>query len=166
MEKSRFTQFYRANVTRIYKFVYFRVNGCKELAQDLTQDIFIKVFEAFDRYDPLISQSSWLFTIARNHLINQHAKTRPGVSLEDVEGTLWASQDFRQRFARNFDERKLMEAIAKLSAEDAQLVRMKYLEGWPFEDLAEMLGKSSGALRVQATRALKKLRSLLKNPNS
>lgn len=166
MEKSQFTQFYRTNVTRIYKFVYFRVGGAKELAQDLTQEIFIKVFEAFDRYDPAISQSSWLFTIARNHLINHHAKTRPGVSLEDVEGTLWAAEDYRQNFARDFDQRKLLEVVSKLPAEDGALIRMKYLEGWPFEELAQYFKKSSGSLRVQAGRVLKKLKSLLKNPNS
>ncbi len=166
MHKRHFAKFYETYVDRIYKFVFYRVGGNKALAQDLTQDVFLKAFEAFDRYDPTVSEVSWLYTIARNHLINTHAKTRPGVDLEEVEGTKWVSQDFRQVFASRHDEQKLLAAINQLSAEEAKLVRMKYLEGWTFDDLEEVFDKKSGALRVQATRALKKLKALLKNPHA
>lgn len=166
MDKRHFTAFYHSYVDRIYKFVFYRVGGDKPLAQDLTQDVFLKAFEAFDRYDPAISETSWLYTIARNHVINYHAKLRPGVTLEEIEGIVWVSEDGRERFSRRHDEKKLLEAIGRLPAEDAQLIRMKYLEGWPFEDLAEFFQKKSGTLRVQAMRALKKLKLYLKNPHA
>lgn len=164
MDKRHFTQFYNDYAERIYKFVYYRVSGNKELAQDLTQDIFVKAFQAFDRYDPAISQTSWLYTIARNHVMNHHAKTRPGVSLEDVEGSVWTSEDFRHRLSNQHDEEKLLVSMVHLSVDDAKLLRMKYLEGWTFEDLEEIFQKKSGALRVQARRALNKLKPHLKNP--
>jgi RNA polymerase sigma-70 factor (ECF subfamily) len=162
MEKHEFARFYKTHFERIYKFVYFRVGGRKEVAQDLTQDVFLKAFQAFDRYDPAISQSSWIYTIARNHVINHHAKTKPGVDLEEVEGSLSASVDMRETFAMNYEEKQLCEAMGKLPKEDADLVRMKYLEGWQFDELAEIIGKNSGALRVQARRAIKKLYEILK----
>lgn len=166
MDKRHFERFYTTYMTRIYKFVYFRVGGNRALAQDLTQDVFMKAYEAFDRYDPSVSQVSWIYTIARNHLVNHHAKTRPGVDLEEIEGTLLASEDARERFATRHDEKVLLEALNSLSKEDAELVRRKYLEGWSFEDLEQMMGKTSGALRVQASRALKKLKACMKNPYS
>jgi len=166
MERRHFTAFYHSYVDRIYRFVFYRVGGDKQLAQDLTQDVFLKAFEAFERYDPAKSETSWLYTIARNHLINHHAKTRPGVALEEIEGSVWASEDARERFCQRHDEKKLLEAIAALSPEDAQLIRMKYLEGWSFDDLAESFEKKSGTLRVQARRALKKLKLHLQNPNA
>ncbi len=135
------------------------------MAEDLTHEIFLKAFEAFERYDPTRGEAAWLYTIARHHLINHHAKTHPTVDLEDVEGTVWASEDVRERLANGFDERCLFAAMEKIPAEDARLVRMKYLEGWAFDDLAQVFDKTSVALRVQAGRALKKLRSQLKNPN-
>lgn len=161
MEKRQFTRFYNSYKERIYKFVYFRVGGNKELAQDLTQDIFIKAFEAFGRYDPAISATSWLYTIARNHVINFHAKQHPGITLEQIENSLWVADDARERYASRQDERAVWEALLHLPREDALLIRMKYLEGWTFEDLVEPLQKSSGALRVQAGRALKKLKMQL-----
>lgn len=162
MEKRAFARFYKLNFERIYKFVYFRVGANKELAQDLTQDVFLKAFQAFDRYDPAVSQSSWIYTIARNHVINHHAKTKPGVDLEEIEGSIFASVDLRETYAMNHEEKQLLEAMEKLPKEDAQLLRMKYLEGWPFDELTEVFGKNSGALRVQARRAIKKVRALLK----
>ena len=158
MEKRRFTEFYRKYLKRVYKFVLFRVGNDRRLAEDLTQDIFIKAFEAFDRYDPTVSEASWIYTIARNHIINDHAKTRPGVSLEEIEGMKIVSHDGRETFAKHHMEIRILEVVDAMPLADAQLVRMKYLEGWEFDDLAEILGKKSGALRVQAMRALKKIR--------
>ncbi len=162
MDKKCFANFYDSYLKRIYRFVYFRVGMDRALAEDVTQEIFLKAFEAFERYDPARGETAWLYTIARHHLINHHAKTHPGISLEDVEGTVWASEDARERMAVGYDERRLLEAINHLSEEDARLVRMKYLEGWSFEDLTEVFEKSSAALRVQAGRVLKKIRAQLK----
>ncbi len=164
MAKPSFEAFYAANVKRIYAFVYFRIGGRKAMAEDLVQDIFLKAFEAFDRYDPERGASAWIYTIARNHVINSMAKDRPGVDIEDVLDSVAISEDGRERMALNEDERHLLEAIDKLPEDDAQLVRMKYLEGWNFDDLAQVVGKTPGALRVQASRAVKKLKSLMKKP--
>lgn len=162
MKSADFEAFYHGHVERVYRFVFYRVGGQVDLAEDMTQDIFLKAFEAFERYDPSKSKSAWIYTIARNHLINHHAKTRPQVDVEEVGDMLLLSEDGRERFAKNDEERRLLEGIATLEEEEARLIRMKYLEGWGFDDLAEVFEKTSGALRVQAGRALKKLKSTLK----
>lgn len=162
MQAQAFEAFYHAYASRVYRFVFYRVGARVELAQDLTQEIFLKAFEAFERYDPAKGKSAWIYTIARNHLINHHAKERPQVDIEEMCDSLWLSQDGRESFARDDQERRLLLQLDALEAEEARLVRMKYLEGWSFEDLAEVFGKTSGALRVQAGRALKKLRGKIK----
>jgi RNA polymerase sigma-70 factor (ECF subfamily) len=161
MEKLAFDAFYRAFAKRIYAFVYFRVGGNKAVAEDLVQDIFLKAFEAYDRFDPAKGKSAWIYTIARNHVINSMAKQRPSVDLEEVEGMAIASADGREHMAIADDERRLLQAIEALGEEEAQLLRMKYLEGWSFDELAEIMEKTPGALRVQASRALKKLKKTL-----
>ena len=162
MDRKNYPQFYRKNVQRIYRFLYYRLGGDKETAQDLTQDVFIKALEAFDRYDEKISASAWIFTIARNHLINHFNRKRPGVPLEDIENTLWDQDDWVARAELKHDERRLLEAMKKLPKDDAELIWYKHLEGWQYDELAEKLGKSSGALRVRAHRALGALRKILK----
>ncbi len=163
MDKRHFPDFYRQNVTKVYRFVYFRVHGDKHLAEDLTQDVFMKALQAFETFDPEISQTSWIFTIARNHLINHMDKQRPTVSLEDVQEVLPDKLDAMERLALKHDEQRLIMALKALPAEDAELVRLKYLEGWAYEEIAEQTGKTAGSLRVQAHRALKALKSSLKH---
>lgn len=162
MERKHFPEFYRTNVKRVYRFLYYRVGGDKEVAEDLTQDVFLKALNAFDRYDPAVSESSWIYTIARNHLINHVQKQHPGVELETIENTDWDKVDWAERLSASHDEKRLLQAISKLPGEDAEIVRLKYLEGWPYEDIAEKLGKTAGALRVQAHRTLKELKKILK----
>lgn len=164
MDKRHFERFYEEYFERIYRFVFYRVGGNREHVRDLTQDIFLKAFEAFDRYDPTQSHSAWIYTIARNHVINVYAKTRPGITLEEVEGSIHASHDPRHTYLLHQEEITLHVAIESLPLEDARLLRMKYLEGWSFDDLSVAFEKSSGALRVQAGRALKKMQSLLRSP--
>jgi RNA polymerase sigma-70 factor (ECF subfamily) len=94
-EKKDFLAFYRAHVERIYKFVYFRVGSNKETAEDLVQDIFLKAYEAHDRYDPEKSLSAWIFTIARNTVINHYAKRKADVTLEEIESAPIVSADAR-----------------------------------------------------------------------
>lgn len=162
MDRKHFPEFYRSNVKRVYRFLFYRVSGNKEMAEDLTQDVFVKALGAFERYDPAVSETSWILTIARNHLINQLQKQRPGVDLEEIENTIWDRVDWGEKMALNYDQKRLLHAIEQLPVEDVKLVRLKYLEGWPYEDIAQEIGKNAGALRVQAYRALKVLRKILK----
>ena len=162
MEQRHFPDFYRTNLKRIYRYLYFRVKGNKEVAEDLAQDVFLKAYAAFESYDPEVSQSSWIFTIARNHLINYVEKTRPGASLEEIENTLWDRESWDDKMASIHDHQRMMDALRKLPSEDREIVHLKYLEGWSYDEIAEKLTKNTGALRVQAFRALKVLKGILK----
>lgn len=162
MDRNDFVSFYNKYVDKIYKYVFFRVGGSRELAEDLTQDIFTKALDAFDRYDPSISQSAWIYTIARNHIINHAQKQRPQMDMEDAESEISLAVDWVSAVELSYERGRLTDALKELPDHEATLVRMKYLEGWKFADLEDVLGTSSGTLRVQATRILKKLRSILK----
>jgi len=132
------------------------------MAEDLTQGVFMKALGAFESYDPEISASAWIFTIARNHLINSLQKEKGNVPLEDIEQTLWDRVDLSDRMALSFDEKRLFEALSQIPADDAEIIRLKHLEGWEYEDIAQIKGKTSGALRIQVHRALKSLKAILK----
>lgn len=162
MDAKHFPEFYRSNVKRIYRFLYFRVKGNKDVAEDLTQDVFLKALKAFESYDPKVSESSWLYTIARNHLINYVQKERPGASLEEIENTVWDREQWDDKLASNYDQGRLLKAIEKLPFDDRKIVQLKYIEGWSYEEIAPIIGKNAVALRVQSFRALKTLKKILK----
>jgi len=64
-------------------------------------------------------------------------------------------------FSRNQKELRLHQAIADLSEEQRDAIRLRYIEGWPTKQIAEKLGKSDGAIRVLLTRTLGRLQELL-----
>jgi len=162
MDAKHFPEFYRSNVKRIYRFLYFRVKGNREVAEDLTQDVFVKALKAFESYDPKVSESSWLYTIARNHLINYVQKERPGTGLDEIENTMWDREPWDEKMSSKHDVARLMEAIQLLPDDDRKLVHLKYIEGWSYEEISPILGKNAVALRVQSFRALKALKHILK----
>lgn len=159
--KPTFVAFYEAHLTRIYAFVFFRVGGRKEVAEDLVQEIFVKAFEAYDRYDPSVSEFAWIYTIARNHLATHFTRQREMIDVEDIADDARFSKDAREHLARSFDEQTLLQALETLPPDQADLIQKKYLEGWSFDDLAAQFKKSSGSLRVQCVRILRKLEKQL-----
>lgn len=162
MDKKFYLDFYKLNVDRVYRYLFYRVGGNKEVAEDLTQDVFMKALAAFESYDPKISESSWIFTIARNHLINHHQKTKPTVCLDEIENSFWDSLESNEKYCSNFDEKRLFKALKQLPPEDAELIRLKYLEGWSYDELTDKFGKNAGNLRVKAHRTLKVIKGILK----
>lgn len=162
MNKKHFPDFYRNHVKQVYKFLLFRLQGNREMAEDLTQDVFIKALNAFESYDPEKSQSSWILTIARNHLINTLQKEKGNIPLEEVELILSDPKTLSEKLALRFEEEQLLQAIQQLPQEDAQLIRMKHLEGWDYDEIALQTKKTAGALRIQAHRAIKALSKILK----
>jgi len=157
MDKHAFEQFYKANVDRIYRYVFFRVGRNVTVAEDLVSEIFMKALKHFHKYDPKISQSAWIYRIAQNHLANYFRDQKKDVDLEDVSFTL-VGEDGRRVFETREEEMKLYEALNALEPDDRKLVTMKYLEGYSYKDMALIIEKKSDALKVATHRAMKKLK--------
>ena len=156
--KALFERFYRQNIDRIYRYVFFRVGRNKEVAEDLVSEIFLKAYAAFSSFDESVSHSAWIYRIAHNHLANYYRDRKQTVDLDQIVEAVGeiGSETMEQRESETALER----ALGSLAADDRRLVTMKYLEGYGYEDMASILGKSAGALKVATHRAMKKLKSL------
>ena len=158
-QRRKFAKFYKANIDRIYRFVFFRVQD-QAIAEDLTSEIFLKALNAFDRYDVKQSRSAWLYTIARNHLINYYRDKKQEIDIDKIEFEL-VGEDGRETMERLSAVEVIKRAVNKLSKNEQQLVTMKHLQGYTYSEMAEILGKSHNALKVATHRALKKLKLLV-----
>ena len=67
-----FTDFYHEYKHKAHRFTLYRVGGDQNLAEDLTSDIFLKAFERFKTYDSTYAFCTWIFTIARNTIIDHY----------------------------------------------------------------------------------------------
>jgi len=160
MEKTDFRRFYKKHVDKVYRFVYFRVGNNRDVAEDLTSEIFMKALNAFAKYDPAKSESAWINTIARNHLINHY---RDRKDLDDIDDYAFKleGEDGEETAVVNEETQFLQKALSELQPKEKLVVEMKYLEGYRYKDIGKILGKTAGAVRVEAHRAIVKLKKLL-----
>ena len=83
-DEAAFVALYGAYATPIYRFFSFRVAG-RELAEDLTQQVFVKMIEQLPSYRPQGAPfAAWVFRIARNIWIDQHRTSHPAAPLESL----------------------------------------------------------------------------------
>lgn len=157
--KSEFERFYRENIDRIYRYVFFRVGRNREVAEDLVSEIFLKAHKAFETFDETVSKSAWIYRIAHNHLANHYRDRKHDVDIEDVALTL-VGEDGNKAMERRETTIILEKALQKLSVDERRVVTMKYLEGYTYEDMAPILGKAADALKVATFRAMKKLKTV------
>lgn len=163
MNKNEFEKFYQANLDKIFRFVYYRVNVDRELAEDLVSEIFMKALENFERYDDKISASAWLFTIAKNHLANYWRDRKSTLSLDVVQETedgviqvdLAVVESTAAASATRLDLDKYLD---KLGQPERDIVTFHYLYGYNYAEIARFLSLSESAVKVAAHRALKKIR--------
>lgn len=162
MQKSDFKHFYNKHFDRVYRFVFFRVKMNKDVAEDLTSEIFMKALEHFATYDPERSQTAWIMTIARNRVMNHWRDQKIHSDIDDVAFCLEGSDGVQDAQSRD-DAEQVHRALQKLDKKDRELIEMKHLVGFRYKEMQEILGTKATTLRVETHRAMKKLKELLTN---
>ena len=161
MVKKDFEKFYQNNFDKVYRFVFFRTNYNKMLAEDLVSEIFIKALEHFENFDKDRGQSAWIFTIAKNHLANYWRDQKPTESLPEEDGEIvdkiWLKKALDNK---NLDNSKwqIYELLAKLEPEEREIVTFHYLFGYSYLEISKIVGKTEVAVKVTSHRALKKMK--------
>lgn len=161
-----FLEHYNAFYSKILNYVFYRTGQDRHLAEDLTQEIFMKALERFDSYDSARAFQAWLYTIARNHLTDYYRKRRERVSYDTLENVLTTEEDV----PADIDQRRLVQrvvtALSKLTDSEQELITLRYVQELTTEEIADILGKNSNAIYVGLHRAVKKLRTVMDGEHS
>lgn len=139
--------------------VYFKASSYaarEELAEDLTQEIFVKVFLGLKKFREEASFSTWLYKITANHCYNYLSRRkRDDLSLEPEK--LGPSLSRKKNLETEID---VQSVLAKLDPEDRTILVMKYSEGYTFGEISKILGISESAAKMRAKRAKNKFSKL------
>ncbi|TXK07083.1 RNA polymerase sigma factor [Flagellimonas aequoris] len=138
----------------VYNFL-FKMSGDRMLSEDLTQDVFYKLIKYRSSYH-MGSFKSWLFTIARNNLKTHF--TRHHKTFEDIEVLAYQSAEEVHDMTEN--NAHLQNALNRLSPEDRELIFLNRYQEIRYEDLAEIMGSTPGAIKTKVCRILKKLKEI------
>lgn len=160
---------------RLYGFLY-RLTGSRTDAEDLLQDLFLRVVRTLPQYDHRGALEGWLFRIATN-LARDHIRrirrTPPTLSIQaepETDGDrscTWrqpadaSAQAPGQRMERGEDADALQQALAVLPAPEREVIMLRHFSDMGFADIAEVMGTPLGTALARAHRGLAKLRRML-----
>lgn len=169
---------YRELIRRYQRPVFsliYRMVRDRELAEDLSQETFVKVLNAIDSYRPEFKFSSWIFKIANNAAIDHlrrrgldtlsldgspHAETAEAVEATTLQIGDGAESQLDEVTARELGG-QIEVAINRLRPEYRACILLRHIDGRPYEEIAEMLDLPLGTVKTYIHRARNELRILL-----
>lgn len=136
-----------------------------EDANDILQNMFIKVWNSLENFREDSQLYTWLYRIATNECFTflEQLKRRSAISLSEVEGTLVNRIKADQNFDANKLEWKLQLAIQHLPEKQRIVFSLRYYDEMPYEEMSRVLETSEGALKASYHHAAKKVEEFLIN---
>lgn len=146
----------------IYAYLYRRVHNA-QLAEDLTGEVFVRVLQAIQSEQFWhTSFRRWLYRIAHNLLVDYYRKQPPVPMLALDEQLVAARGDPDSALAEKLSRQDLLAAISQLTPDQQQVLVLRFGEGLAAREVAEVMGKSVGAVELLQHRALAALRRILR----
>jgi RNA polymerase sigma-70 factor, ECF subfamily len=160
-----FAELYDYYVKRIYRFVFFKVSGHEE-AEDITSDVFLRVWNHLSEGKEIKSFSGLLYRTARNCIIDLYRsksyQANPLLLSELPEGVepsdLGAAAE---KLTAHTGAEDIIKAIKKLKQEYQEVLTLKYVDELNITEIAEITGKGKIAVRVTLHRAMKRLKNIV-----
>ena len=165
-DASAFGELYARYRDAIHRYVAFRVSDARD-AEDLTGYVFLRAWESLPRYEPRGYRfTSWLYRIAHN-LVADHHRGRAGYVTAPLEVGADVPEEQQpttlERVIAAEEAATLTRAVARLPAEQREVVLLRFVHGLSHTDIAQRLAKSQGASRVILHRALATLNQMLRS---
>ncbi|RJR30876.1 RNA polymerase sigma factor [Candidatus Parcubacteria bacterium] len=160
-----YADIYELYIDRIYRFIFFKVSNHEE-AEDLAAEVFLKTWQYLIQPESKVNNlNALLYQTARNCVIDFYRQNNKRELLPGDE-TLSRIEDKRQQkllieIEAGIELEKIEKHISKLKDEYREILILKYLEELSNDEIAKVLEKSAGAVRVLSHRALKILKDII-----
>ena len=150
---------YEQNVDRVYRLA-LRMTGNASVAEDLTQDVFVRAFDRMHQFRGDSALGTWLHRVAISVILNDTRKRQSIAAREVPLEPTWAASSNSGVIDLDVRDR-VRAAVAQLPDELRVVVLLFDVEGYANNEIADMMGISAGACRMRLLRAHQILRTLL-----
>jgi RNA polymerase sigma-70 factor, ECF subfamily len=156
--RGSFLGHYNTYKDKIYNYFWYRLNFNRELAEDMTSEVFLKAFDKYDTYDKTRPFQAWIYAIAHNHLLNHYRVAGRETSLlpEHDRG-----DDSVRQLEIGLELERAIAKIHNLEKTYGDVLFLRYADGLSNKEIAEFLGLEEGAVRTRVSRGMKMLKELL-----
>lgn len=161
-DRAAFQQLYRHTSPKLFG-ICLRILKDQQEAEDALQEVFVKIWHNADRYAPQVaSPQAWMNAITRNLAIDGLRRRKPGGGdLDAAERLADESPGPEDAAITRSEGRRIDTCLTELEPDRAQAVRLAYVEGESYLDLAERFGVPLNTMRSWLRRSLIKLRECL-----
>lgn len=145
-----------------------RMLGDPSEAEEVTQDVFLKVIARAGQYDGRASVASWLFAIAANACRDRLRRSarRPRVSLDAIAETPQPEVPVDLRLVESQRREAVRRALSRLSIEQREVLVLARYHGLPYAEIARTLSISEGAVKTRIFRAMETLKTVFSEGDS
>ncbi|MBU8879155.1 RNA polymerase sigma factor SigX [Bacillus sp. FJAT-29790] len=160
---SVFDELYRKYHHDVFQFLFYMVKN-KELAEDLVQEVYIRVLKSYERFEGKSSEKTWLFSIARNVAIDSFRKQK-GWKQRILEKFDWSTQQVKdespipEEIAMQKEEIQLIyQCLDQCTVDQRMVIVMRYIHELSITETAEALAWTESKVKTTQHRALKVLK--------
>ena len=144
--------------SKVMGYIHARIRSRAD-AEDICSDVFEKVQRKLPDFDPSkASVSTWIFTITRNTVIDHYRRTKPS---EELDENLSDDSELDADILNSETLSELADALRALPEEMRDIIVLRYYDGKPLTEIADLMGLSYGAVKLRHQAALAELRKSL-----
>lgn len=167
--ESQFSVIYNSESDALFRYVLFRVSD-REEALDITSFVFGKLWELFLSGDQVHDPRAFLFTAARNKVIDWYRK-RKHISLDKLlepeegdEGPAFQVPDVSAfgKIEEYSEGRLVLDALSRVHASLRDILYLRFVEGLEIGEIAKVMRLTNNAVSIRINRGLEELRKILK----
>ena len=153
-DTAAFAALVRRHQDRVFGFI-LRMLDARDEAMELTQDVFVKAWQALPGWRPEARFSTWLLQIARNAALDQLRRRRliQFAPLDDGMDVADTAPGPEARYASRQRQALLENALQQIAAEHREILLLREIEDLSYAELAAMLGIAEGTVKSRLARA-------------
>ena len=171
-EREAFSEIYDFYVIRIFRFIYLKTSS-RETAEDLASEVFLRYWKRVRKgiKDKDLSKTivndkigSFLYKISRNLIIDFYRKKEVltvEIDEEIKEKIKDQGEDILAKISAKQEVEEMMKALSEIKSEYREVIILRYIEELSVAEVAEIMGKSGGSVRVSLHRAMKALKRVM-----
>ena len=148
---------------KIMRYIMRISSFSKEDAEDILQEVFIKVYKNLNDFDQGLKFSSWIYRIAHNEVISHYRrmKARPILITTDADEwlkTMASSDDLEKELERKFTAEEIKNILSKMDMKYKEVLVLRFLEEKDYQEISDILKKPMGTVATLINRAKKQFK--------
>ena len=158
-----FERVYEEYFSKMYNFMFYKVLN-KEIAEDLTSEFFVKLLTKLNTFDESKANlNTWLYTIARNSVIDYFRKQKIEMSVDDQDNPIELPVDYEleKNIIENEDRKALYEVLTKVDDRTRKLLSLKYFFNMSNKEISSVTGINESTVSTICLRGIEKIKKHL-----